>query len=404
MPEFGKKLGQILLEQGKISAPKLRLALHQQSLHPCPLGELLVSEKTVSHYNIAKALAQQQGLNHAETPDKPSVFPKSAAGFWLKTGLVPWRFTNGHWQIACANVQDFYKNFRELRQICGDFSLVLASPAQIRSQTLQLFSAQLLEQAETGLPSHQSCRSLNLKLPYLIALCCVLAGLLLRSELTAIVSLFHIFLGVALASLSLSTILKITIFIGALGHKPASAAPSNRPQVLPRITILIPLLEEPRILHHLLYHLQRLDYPRTHLEVMLILEDDDVETQTALLATDLPSWCCVITVPKGRVKTKPRALNFAFGFSSGDIIGVLDAEDAPEKDQLLKVANQFAMADPRLVCLQGRLDFYNAHKNWLTRCFALEYAAWFQVILPGLARLGFALPLGEPACISGARP
>jgi len=157
MPEFGKKLGQILLEQGKISAPKLRLALHQQSLHPCPLGELLVSEKTVSHYNIAKALAQQQGLNHAETPDKPSVFPKSAAGFWLKTGLVPWRFTNGHWQIACANVQDFYKNFRELRQICGDFNLVLASPAQIRSQTLQLFSAQLLEQAETGLPSHQRC-------------------------------------------------------------------------------------------------------------------------------------------------------------------------------------------------------------------------------------------------------
>ena len=107
-------------------------------------------------------------------------------------------------------------------------------------------------------------------------------GLMLRSELTAIVSLFHIFLGVALASLSLSTILKITIFIGALGHKPASAAPSNRPQVLPRITILIPLLKEPRILHHLLYHLQRLDYPPTHLEVMLILEHGDVETQTAL--------------------------------------------------------------------------------------------------------------------------
>tara|TARA_E500000081_G_scaffold45555_1_gene48874 strand:+ start:24 stop:209 length:186 start_codon:yes stop_codon:yes gene_type:complete len=45
MPEFGKKLGQILLGQGQISAPKLRLALQQQSLHPCPLGELLVSKK-----------------------------------------------------------------------------------------------------------------------------------------------------------------------------------------------------------------------------------------------------------------------------------------------------------------------------------------------------------------------
>ena len=394
MPEFGKKLGQILLEQGQISEPKLRLALQQQTLHPCPLGELLVSEKTVSHYNIAKALAQQQGLNHAKTPDKPSAFPKLEAGFWLKTGLVPWRFTKGHWQIACANVQDYYKNFRDLHQICGDFSLVLASPTQIRNQTLQLFSSHLLEQAETGLPSHQSCRSLKLKLPYLIALCCVVTGVMLGSELTVILSLFHIFLSVALASLSLSTILKIIIFIGALGQKPASATPSERPQVLPRVTVLIPLLEEPRILHHLLYHLQRLDYPRTHLEVMLILEDGDVETQTALLAAKLPSWCCVITVPKGRVKTKPRALNFALGFSRGDIIGVLDAEDAPEKDQLLKVANQFALADPRLVCLQGRLDFYNAQTNWLTRCFALEYAAWFHVILPGLARLGFALPLG----------
>ena len=153
MPEFCKKLEQILLEQGKISAPKLRLALHQQRLHPCPLGELLVSEKTVSHYNIAKALAQQQGLNHAETPDKPSVFPKSAAGFWLKTGLVPLRFTNGHSQIAYTNVQDFYKNFKALRQICGDFSLVLASPAQIRSQTLQLFPRNCLSRQKQVCPA-----------------------------------------------------------------------------------------------------------------------------------------------------------------------------------------------------------------------------------------------------------
>jgi cellulose synthase/poly-beta-1,6-N-acetylglucosamine synthase-like glycosyltransferase len=127
---------------------------------------------------------------------------------------------------------------------------------------------------------------------------------------------------------------------------------------------------------------------------MLILEDDDVETQTALLATELPSWCCIITVPKGRVKTKPRALNFAFGFSSGHIIGVLNTEHALEKDPLLKVAKQFATADPRLVCLQGCLDFYNAHKDWLTRCFAIEYEVWFQIILPGWHGLGLHFRLG----------
>jgi cellulose synthase/poly-beta-1,6-N-acetylglucosamine synthase-like glycosyltransferase len=30
----------------------------------------------------------------------------------------------------------------------------------------------------------------------------------------------------------------------------------------------------------------------------------------------------------------------------------------------------------------------------LSRCFAIEYASWFRVILPGLEKLGFAIPLG----------
>ena len=98
-----------------------------------------------------------------------------------------------------------------------------------------------------------------------------------------------------------------------------------------RITVLIPFLEELRMLHHLLYHLQRLDYPRTYLEVILILEDDDVEFETAFLAAKLTRCGCVMTVPKGLVKTKPHALNFAFSFSSRDFIGILDAEDAPKK-------------------------------------------------------------------------
>ena len=40
------------------------------------------------------------------------------------------------------------------------------------------------------------------------------------------------------------------------------------------------------------------------------------------------------------------------------------------------------------------LDFYNTGANWLARCFAVEYATWFRLILPGLARLGLVVPLG----------
>ena len=130
----------------------------------------------------------------------------------------------------------------------------------------------------------------------------------------------------------------------------------------PHYTVLVPLFHESNVVKALIYALGQIDYPHDKLEILIICESIDPFTIAAARRYIKPPFRLVI-VPEGIPQTKPRALNFAFGFSSGDIIGVLDAEDTPEKDQLLKFANQFVMADPRLVCLQGRLDFYNTHKN-----------------------------------------
>ncbi|MCG7860705.1 glycosyltransferase, partial [Flavihumibacter sediminis] len=45
-------------------------------------------------------------------------------------------------------------------------------------------------------------------------------------------------------------------------------------------------------------------------------------------------------------------------------------------------------------CLQGVLDYYNPRTNWLSRAFTIEYATWFRIVLPGMAQMGFAVPLG----------
>ncbi|WP_375690470.1 glycosyltransferase [Pseudooceanicola sp. LIPI14-2-Ac024] len=166
------------------------------------------------------------------------------------------------------------------------------------------------------------------------------------------------------------------------------------PLDLPRISILVPLYKERRIAGALVERLRALDYPRGRLEVLLVLEEKDDTTAAALAAAALPPWMRVIRVPDGKPRTKPRAMNYALDFCRGDIIGVYDAEDAPEADQLLRVAAEFAAAPPEVACLQGRLDFYNARQNWLSRCFAIEYNTWFRVLLPGMARLGLAIPLG----------
>ena len=125
-----------------------------------------------------------------------------------------------------------------------------------------------------------------------------------------------------------------------------------------------------------------------------MIEADDFTTRASLGVTTLPTWMRVITVPAGSVRTKPRALNYALGFAKGEIIGIYDAEDAPAPDQLEEVAIRFANRGPHVVCLQGVLDYYNPAANWLTRCFTIEYASWFRVVLPGFARMGMVVPLG----------
>jgi cellulose synthase/poly-beta-1,6-N-acetylglucosamine synthase-like glycosyltransferase len=163
---------------------------------------------------------------------------------------------------------------------------------------------------------------------------------------------------------------------------------------LPKISIMVPLLKESAIVSHLLTHLRQLDYPKNLLQVILVMERDDITTAKTLAGTKLPPWITAIDVPRGTIKTKPRALNYALDHCRGSIIGVYDAEDAPEPDQLRKVARRFAESDEKLACVQGTLDFYNSRTNWLSRCFTIEYATWFRIVLPGLARLKLPVPLG----------
>jgi len=125
-----------------------------------------------------------------------------------------------------------------------------------------------------------------------------------------------------------------------------------------------------------------------------VLEDNDTTTRKALCRTSLLTWMRSIVVPEGTLRTKPRALNYALDFARGSIVGVYDAEDSPDPNQLRIVAATFANAGPQVVCLQGILDYYNSGANWLTRCFTIEYASWFRVVLPGYARMGLVVPLG----------
>ena len=163
---------------------------------------------------------------------------------------------------------------------------------------------------------------------------------------------------------------------------------------LPVYSVLIPLFRETGVVHQLVSALEHLDYPKTLLDIKLILEETDIAMHRAIARMELPSHFEVIIVPAGMPQTKPRALNYALQFARGELLTIYDAEDVPEPDQLRKAVLAFALGPPNLACLQAELTFYNANENWLTRQFTVEYAILFGLILPNLAHEHLPLPLG----------
>jgi len=196
----------------------------------------------------------------------------------------------------------------------------------------------------------------------------------------------------------------LLFFVGFLSHsgiklvaaftpRPSTTAAPLPDEALPAYTIIAPLYREAAVAAELIANLARLDYPRDRLQVLIVLEAQDHETQAAFGALDLPVGFQVLIAPPGTPRTKPRACNIALERAHGDLVVIYDAEDAPHPDQLREAAARFAQAGPELACLQAPLRI-EPDPRFLPDQFALEYAVLFEVFLPALARWGLPFPLG----------
>ena len=173
-----------------------------------------------------------------------------------------------------------------------------------------------------------------------------------------------------------------------------------RSDAWPTYTILAALHDEAEVVPQLVARLSALDYPSEKLQGMLLIEAHDAATLAAARRANRPLWLDVVVVPPGRPLTKPRALNHGLERATGTLLTVFDAEDHPHPQQLKEAASRFAIiTSARLACIQAPLrirrpDYALPGYAFLQQQFAIEYAALFEVTLPGLARLGLPFPLG----------
>lgn len=177
------------------------------------------------------------------------------------------------------------------------------------------------------------------------------------------------------------------------GRLPAvPAASQNAP--LPVYTVLVAAYHEAHMAPQIIAALDRLDWPKSLLDIKIVCEADDRATIAAMREHARSAHYEVVEVPPQGPRTKPKALDYALCGARGDYVVIFDAEDRPHPRQLREAHARFLAGPQTLGCLQAPLTISNAGASRIAALFALEYAGQFRSLLPLLARLGLPMPLG----------
>ncbi len=362
------------------------------------MGATLAAISSERSDNIAGAVALDGQLRRPGRPARDVRFlrrldPKAC----LAHCYIPWRWIGQTAVIAIADETDIPAIRRSLPAIEGKYAFAQVAREEIRAAIADVFSERLAEASETRCPDFLSCRSWGQKRGSALQISGVMA-LIAGIALMPYLALTALLLWVSLMNFATMVLRAVAL---RESFRPKKAAPAgnnvlaiSQHRTLPKVSVLIPLLREDVVLRNLVAALKKTSYPPELLDVKLVTEADDRATELALAQIALPDWMSILPVPPAVLRTKPRAMNYALDFCDGEIVGIYDAEDRPEPDQLRKIVEHLHFGPPDLACVQGYLDFYNAKQNWLSRCFTIEYAVWFRVLLGGVQRLGIPLPLG----------
>jgi cellulose synthase/poly-beta-1,6-N-acetylglucosamine synthase-like glycosyltransferase len=329
-------------------------------------------------------------------PPDPALSKPGQVDDYVHHLFVPWRREKGKLIVACAEpsasrLAHIRRVYREPVMIAaaGRNALLEAVETQYRER-LSHDAVYALADAQPELCANRTLTRGQAQLFFLIGLAGAVA--LLMWPRTTLAVLAGCLAGAYLANILFRAVL---VWLGAeeTFGEPAAPAPVADHD-LPLYTILVPLYLEANVLPALAGALRALDYPPEKLDVKLVVEADDHETRQALRSLDLDPGFHIVVVPPSSPRTKPKACNYALRFARGEFTVIFDAEDRPETDQLRKAVARFRAAPEEIGCLQARLNFYNRNENWLTRLFALDYALWFDFLLPGLDVLRVPMPLG----------
>ncbi len=398
-----RAIGDLLVGRRVIALPQLDEAVALAERWNVRLGDALLARNWIEPRLYYETYAQNFDLPFVDLvhePPDPSLLVAADADVYARRLTMPWRRRDGRMMIATAEPGPDTVLFARQRWGAA-IEFVVASKFDIIFAIQDAFADALSHRAVFELAELDPIMSAQTVFTtgQIVLGYALLTALLAGFAFAPIATLISLNVAMGVFYLGNFVFKGILVSVGGgrsadMDHTIAIEARALREDELPVFTVLVPMFREGKMLPGLARALRDLDYPLGKLDIKIVLEAGDVETIKVARTLGLEGVFEIIVVPPSQPQTKPKACNFALRFARGEYLVVYDAEDRPEPDQLRKVVATFRRSPPNTACLQCRLSYYNANENWLTRMFTLDYALWFDQVLPGLERLDMPIPLG----------
>lgn len=358
----------------------------------------LIANGGITETTYYKALARHLSVEFVTAQDIPSVIKRdhnSISAFSTRT--VVWGLVGGVKPKAIFAPDP--QQIPQLEKILDGASdpatrLMITSPSEMRAMLVREYSDKVVGEITNYLAINQPRWSARQgggawQGAVLAVLLMLSAGILfLKPGLFSLGT--HLFL-----SLFFALCVALRVLAAINFYKPEICLltqTSNKTK--PIYSVMIALHDEAPIVPKLIAALKKIQWPQSKLEIKLVCEADDAATLAALAAQNLDRRFEIIHVPACQPRTKPKALCYALGFTSGKYITIYDAEDVPHPEQLLEAYEKFETGPANLACVQAPLSISNASVNMWTSLFHFEYAGLFFGLLPWLARRNAPIMLG----------
>ncbi len=374
-------LGYLLVSNGKITPNQLSSFVVIASQRRLKLTELLEDEGIVTHNEIIDLYAEYFQIPLVKPNDKYRIDDYSKMESYCKDGYF---LCYNEQNDPCIIVNDIY----QILELLG-----LKYPI-LFAHTKDFYN--ILEANSKGYSTVKARHELGFLYPGLTA------SSINYKKIIALFSMIFLYISMFLVKgffilnniiFFTQNILKILLCVSSKFDK-KNTQDYITIESYPIYTILLPVYLEGQQLPNLVHHISNFIYPKSRLDIKLIVEEDDYNSLSVIQNLNIPDYFHIIKVPYSLPRTKPKALNYAMQYAKGEYIVIYDADDKPDRDQLIKAIAMFGDLPEEYVCLQAKLNYYNKDENLLTKLFSMEYSIWFEYLIKGLYVLGLPIPLG----------